>query len=121
MPSPTLLSASSVPASLKPANDVQSLPYARYAMFAIIAILGGGIDLLTKQWVFAWRGYPRADNIYWLWQPVFGIETSLNPGALFGMGAGNSHWFAALSIIAAIGIVAWLTYGRAAHDFWLTI
>lgn len=121
MPSPTLLSASSVPASLKPAKDVQSFPYARYALFAALALVGGGLDLLTKQWVFAWRGFPRADNIYWLWQPVFGIETSLNPGALFGMGAGNSHWFAALSIVAGIGIVAWLTYGRAAHDLWLTI
>lgn len=121
MPSPTLLSASSVPASLKPANVVASIPLARYVMFVSIALIGGGLDLLTKQWVFAWRGYPRADNIYWLLQPYVGIETSLNPGALFGMGAGQSHWFAALSVIAAVGIIAWLTYGRAAIDFWLTI
>lgn len=121
MPSRTLLSASSVPASSKPASVATSVPVARYVLFASLAILGGGLDLLTKQWVFAWRGFPRADNIYWIWQPVFGIETSLNPGALFGMGAGNSHWFAALSVVAAIGIVVWLTYGRAALDLWLTL
>lgn len=122
MPSPTLLSASSVPASLKPAEArAGALPIARYATFAAIALFGGGLDLLTKQWVFAWRGMPRPENVHWLLEPYFGIETSLNPGALFGMGAGNSHWFAFLSVVAGLGIVAWLTYGRAAHDRWLTI
>lgn len=115
------LTASSAPASLKPAETPAVVPLRRYALFAILAALGGGLDLLTKQWVFAWRGFPRADNIYWLLEPYVGIETSLNPGALFGMGAGNSHWFALLSIVAAIGIVVWLTYGRAAHDLWLTV
>ena len=122
MPSPTLLSASSVPASLKPANaEAAAWPIARYATFAAIAVIGGAADLLTKQWVFAWRGFPRADNVHWLIEPYVGIETSLNPGALFGMGAGHSHWFALLSVAAAIGIVVWLTYGRAALDRWLTI
>lgn len=121
MRSPTLLSASGVQANLKPAKDAISLPLARYALFGVIALVGGGVDLLTKQWVFAWRGLPRADNIHWLIEPYFGIETSLNPGALFGMGAGNSHWFALLSVVAAVGIVVWLTYGKAAHDGWLTV
>ncbi len=121
MRSPTLLSASSVQANLKPANVATSAPLARYALFGAIAALGGGIDLWTKQWVFAWRGFPRADNIHWLLQPYFGIETSLNPGALFGMGAGQSHWFAALSVVAAVGILVWLTYGKAALDGWLTV
>lgn len=123
MPSRTLLSASSVPASLKPAESgAAALPLGRYITFAVIALVGGGVDLLTKQWVFAWRGFPRMENdVYWLLEPYVGIQTSLNPGALFGMGAGHSHWFALLSIAAAIGIVIWLTYGRAAEDRWLTV
>jgi signal peptidase II len=122
MRSPTLLTASSVPANLKPAeNRLASQSRRRLVVFAALAMLGGGLDLLSKQWVFAWRGFPRPDNVHWLLEPYVGIETSLNPGALFGMGAGYSHWFALLSVVAAIGIVVWLTYGGAAQDRWLTI
>jgi signal peptidase II len=59
--------------------------------------------------------------VYWLWEPFIGIETSHNPGALFGYGAGNSHWFALLSVVAAVGIVSWLSWGRAVRDRWLTV
>jgi signal peptidase II len=106
---------------LKPAELPRSVPIAGYAIFAAIALLGGALDLISKQAVFAWRGFPREGNVYWLLEPYFGIETSLNPGALFGFGAGNSHWFAVLSIAAAIGITTWLTYGGAARDRWLAV
>ncbi|HTN76596.1 MAG TPA: signal peptidase II, partial [Pirellulaceae bacterium] len=68
-------------------------------------------------------GFPdqHARNIHWLIDGFCGIETSLNPGALFGMGAGQSHWFALLSVVAAVGIMVWLTYGQAYKEFWLTI
>jgi signal peptidase II len=123
MPSRTLLSASSVPANLKPAEaGAATWPVGRYVTFAIIALVGGAVDLLTKQWVFAWRGLPgEARSVHWLIEPYVGIETSLNPGALFGMGAGHSQGFALLSVAAAVGILVWLTYGGAARDRWLTI
>ncbi len=126
MPSPTLLSVLSVPASLKPASKVENAPASvaiRYGIFAALALVGCVADLLSKQWIFAWRGFPMGQErqIYWLIEGFCGVETSLNPGALFGLGAGQSHWFAALSIVAAIGIGIWLTYGKAIHDLWLTI
>lgn len=123
MRSPTLLSASSVPASLKPVDQRAALaaPLVRYVVFGSIALLACATDLLTKQWIFAWRGFPQANNIYWLIEPYVGIETSLNPGALFGMGAGYSFVFATLSVVAMVGIIAWLVWGRAIEDRWMTV
>ena len=50
-----------------------------------------------------------------------GVETAINTGALFGAGAGWGKWFAMLSIVAAIGILAWLFGWGAAEDRWLTV
>ena len=47
-------------------------------------------------------------------------HSSINPGALFGLGAGYSWVFATISIGALIGIFCWLFIWRAARDRWLT-
>ena len=57
----------------------------------------------------------------WLVEGYVGIETSLNRGALFGMGEGGSRYFAFLSIGAALGVVTWLFGLRAARDRLLTV
>ena len=62
---------------------------------------------------------PQAQN--WFIQGVFGIQTSTNPGALFGIGKGLSWLFALLSFVALAGIVLWLFVWRAAFDRWLTV
>jgi signal peptidase II len=94
-------------------------------LFLAIAVIGCAIDLATKQLVFNWRGFPPpfqpAAGEWWLWEPFIGIETAINTGALFGAGAGFGRWFAALSVLAAVGILVWLFWYRAAHDLWLTI
>ena len=115
--------ALSVPASSKAADLGQSstLPWTRYLVFFGITTIGCAIDLLSKHCVFAWRGLPRPDNVWWVWQPYVGIETAVNTGALFGMGAGNGRFFAVLSVAAGIGILIWLFYARAAVDSWLTV
>ncbi len=97
-----------------------AIPRNRYIIFVAVTLLGGGIDLLTKQFVFQWRGLPRPGNEWWLWEPYVGIETAINIGALFGMGAGFGHVFAGLSVIAAIGIALWLFRFGAAKELWLT-
>jgi signal peptidase II len=51
---------------------------------------------------------------------VAGFQTSLNEGALFGMGQGMSLVFAGFSVLAALGIVYWLFVAKAAHDRLLT-
>ncbi len=62
----------------------------------------------------------RTEPPIWLIENVFGFETSLNKGALFGFGQGWTTWFAILSIVAALGIVSWLFWFGAAHDRLLT-
>ena len=47
---------------------------------------------------------------------MFGFQTSLNPGALFGMGQGFWPLFAALSVGAAVGIFVWLFPAGAARE-----
>ncbi len=123
MPSLTRHSASSAPASSKadsPSVVGDAIPRSRYVIFGTVSVLGCGADLLTKQWVFQWRGLPREGNEWWLWEPYVGIETAINLGALFGMGGGYGRLFAGLSILAAIGIVVWLFRFGAAKDRWLT-
>lgn len=97
------------------------VPRNRYVTFAVIAVLGTAADLLTKQAIFAWRDLPGVRDPWWLIEGHVGIETAVNIGAVFGIGAGKGPLFAGLSIIAAIGILIWLFGFRAAHQWWLTI
>jgi signal peptidase II len=89
--------------------------------FVLIAALGTAADLLTKYWVFEWRGMPRHGNEWWLWEGWIGIETATNAGALFGRGRGYGNYFAAFSVVAAAGILVWLFCYRAARDCLLTV
>ncbi|TWT97828.1 lipoprotein signal peptidase [Botrimarina colliarenosi] len=96
------------------------VPPSRYIAFAVIAAAGLAADLVSKEIVFSWPG-KLTGHVDWLWQGHAGIQTSLNEGALFGVGYGQVGLFAAVSVLAAIAIPAWLFAGRAAHDWWLTI
>lgn len=123
MRSLTLRFASSAPTRVSGTSPEISgaVPLSRYLVFFSLAVLGCAADLFTKEWVFAWRGMPGASEVYWLWKPFIGIETVLNPGALFGMGGGWGRVFAGLSIAAALGIPIWLFVYRAAASLWLTV
>ena len=98
-----------------------AVPVNRYAVFFAIAVAGCAIDLVTKTRLFAWLGMPGEKPSYWLWDGVFGFTTSLNEGALFGIGQGQVALFVLLSLVAAGGIVVWLFWTGAAHDWLLTI
>ncbi len=86
-----------------------------------LAILGCTADLVSKELIFRWRGLPRPSNEWWIIEGFFGIETSVNRGALFGMGAGYSWVFASLSVVAMLGIFVWLFVFQAARDRWLNV
>ena len=93
---------------------MRAVPTNRYAIFLLIGGLGCLADLATKHWVFAALGPPGGDT-HWLWKGFCGFQTSLNEGALFGMGQGKVWLFAALSIAAAFAIVYWLFIAGAAQ------
>lgn len=88
-------------------------------LFFAIAGFGLFADLATKEWAFSalgmpgeyrWQEEPELHGVYWVWENVIGFQTSLNEGALFGMGQGRSDLFAFLSIIALIGIIGWILH-----------
>ena len=97
------------------------VPSHRYALFLALAAGGCALDLLTKKWMFDWLGMPGESRGYWMKENVFGFQTSLNEGALFGLGQGGGTLFIVLSLFAVLAILYWLFYRRAAHDLLITI
>jgi signal peptidase II len=93
----------------------------RCAVFLLIAALGLALDLGTKTWIFNRQGMPGVSPPIWLWQDILSLETSLNEGALFGMGQGKQALFVALSAVAVLGIGYWLLWGGAAHEWVLAV
>lgn len=106
---------------IPPQTIPPGIPLSRYAVFALLAIGGGALDLWTKEAIFAWRGLPGERDPWWLIDGYVGIETAVNIGAVFGIGAGAGLFFAAFSVIAAVAILFWLFYIGAARDWWFTI
>src|SRR5688572_16028046 len=95
------------------------VPRSRWWLFYSVAAVGCAADLLTKSWIFNRLGYPARETI-WLVPKVLSLETSLNEGALFGLGQGFTFVFAGLSLLAAAWIIYWLFARGAAKDTWLT-
>ena len=106
--------------------ETSRLPIARLALFMALVVLGVALDLGTKSWIFGRLGVttPRlrgdSDPIV-LIPGIFGLTTSLNEGALFGMGQRMTPLFAALSVLAFCGIGYWLVFGGAGRDRWLVV
>jgi len=97
------------------------VPWSRVVVYFSLALVGGGLDLWTKEAIFRWRGLPGQRDIWWVIDGYFGIETAVNIGAVFGVGAGKGALFASLSILAAGGILIWLFWFQAARSWWLTV
>ena len=101
---------------------MQTVPKSRYVVFLLLMVAGLTIDLLTKWWAFdpaRGLGMPGPDRI-WVWHGILSIETSLNEGALFGLGQGWGVVFITLSAFAVVGIGCWLFVAGAARDWLLT-
>lgn len=98
------------------------VPPSRFLLYAAVALTGAAIDLATKSWIFNWLGFPDRNKAeYFLCDHVFSLTTSLNEGALFGVGQGHSLGFAVLSLLAVVFIAYWLFFSGAAHDWFLTL
>jgi len=100
---------------------LRAVPANRFFVFFSIAVGGCLADLATKYLVFDRLGMPGMKPACWLIPRVLAFQTSLNEGALFGMGQGMVPVFAALSIAAVAGILVWLFYLGAATDRLLTV
>ena len=101
------------------------VPRNRYVWFFLLAILGLTVDLWSKSAVFGQLGYPGGRSawthgFFGDWGSVCFL-TSINEGALWGMGQGYTWLFALLSIVAVAGVSVWLFVYRAANSLWLTI
>jgi signal peptidase II len=98
----------------------------RVALFFLPAVIGLAADLWTKSYMFANHfsaadaaaGYPQRPH--WWAEGIFGIQTSTNPGALFGIGSGYSWLFAGFSVVALLGIIVWVFRFGGFTDRWLT-
>jgi signal peptidase II len=108
----------------KPPQD--GWAWSRGVLFFALLLGGLTADLLTKNWSFTNYFDPELERLhfaqerhYWITE-IFGIQTSTNGGALFGMGQGGSFWFAALSIVFLGLIIAWLFAWGGYRDRWLT-
>ena len=100
----------------------EAVPLSRYIVFFSLTAAGCAADLATKTWMFAQLGMPDPRREpSWIWKDLFGLQTSLNEGALFGVGEGLWPLFAALSMGAAVAIFVWLFAAGAARDWLLTI
>ena len=108
---------------LESISQDKSLLKKRFVLFFCVAALTLLADLVSKSVVFSSFFDPAQDfqmPHFWV-DGMFGIQTSTNPGALFGMGSGYSWLFAILSLIALTGIMLWLFVLGAGYDLFLTL
>lgn len=88
------------------------------AVVLFIFLAGGGLaaDLWTKSYMFAnyWpynqhpNDWPISHAPHWWIDGIFGVQTSTNGGALFGMMQGYQVIFVTLSLLAMVGLLLWL-------------
>lgn len=107
---------------MSPETIPTKLPSNRLPIFGILTAAALTIDLWSKTWAFEKFGLANGSE-WMLNQPWIRFRwfTSLNFGALWGMGQGFALGFAALSVVAFTGILYWLFVKKAAASMWLTI
>jgi signal peptidase II len=90
------------------------------AFFAVAGVAAAA-DLATKSAAFAGLGMPGSGRRVEVVPRILSLETNLNEGALFGMGQGFSAGFAAISLVAIVGIVGLMARPATRQDPWLVL
>ena len=130
------------PVSAPVADPAQAVPHAvsirksslspdRLFVLALISIGGLAWDLWSKHQVFTSLGYPGVlpgPGVQPVWKGQvlgvavqFQLETAFNHGALWGMGQGQTWFFASLSFVA-VGVIAYFVWnGQVTASKWLTV
>lgn len=98
------------------------LPKNRLPIYLVVAVTCLAIDLISKQVAFDTYGLRNGSEWLLTGDAVrFRFFTSLNEGALWGMGQGFAWLFASLSVLAVLGILFLLFVRKAATSMWLTV
>jgi signal peptidase II len=92
-----------------------------WPVFGGVATAAAVLDLVTKRVIFAALGMPGSGDRIVFVPGVFGLETNLNEGALFGMGQGLSWLFATVSVAALAGILALVARPATLASRWLVV
>ncbi|MEZ6063152.1 MAG: signal peptidase II [Planctomycetaceae bacterium] len=100
---------------------MHGVPRNRMVTFGTLTALCVVTDLWSKDAVFSRFGLNAGTDWILDGWVRFRLHTSLNFGALWGMGQGLSSVFALLSVAAFVGIIYWLFIRGAAHSLWLTV
>ena len=90
-------------------------------LFVLLAAGGAILDLWSKWAVFDWLGLPGRVAPSWIVDGVFGFQTAVNIGAVFGIGAGQGAFFAAFSVLAMVGILLWMFRFGGVGSRWLSV
>ncbi len=99
---------------------MNQIPKSRAVLYGVVTVLAAVVDLVSKEVVF--RQFELNRGSEWLldgWLK-FRLFTSLNRGALWGIGQGFALGFALLSVVALLGIWYWLFARGACRSAWLT-
>ncbi len=87
------------------ARPITALRAARaHLRFWSVAVAGVGLDLWSKHWAFATLRQGRSRVLI---PNVLEFHTTLNPGALFGLGASRTGLFVVASLLA-LALVLWM-------------
>lgn len=101
-------------------ESLNRVPRSRVVLYGLLTVFCAAADLISKELVFRQYGVYRGGD--WLldgWLK-FRLFTSLNRGALWGVGQGFALGFAVLSVVALLGIWYWLFARKACRSAWLT-
>ncbi len=93
------------PSAVAPSLSSAARSPMAWLRFLGIAAVGASLDLWTKHWVFSHLGYGIRSRHLILIPGVLMLQTTLNGGAVFGIGDGLSLLFIAVSFIAIAFVV----------------
>jgi len=92
-----------------------------WPLFFAVATAAAAADLVSKKLVFARLGMPGEHPPLTIVPKILVLETSLNEGALFGMGQGMGAVFATVSVAAIAGILALVSRPSTRRDPWILL
>ncbi len=87
-----------------------------WALFTSVVVLTTAADLITKEIAFKNLGMPGTSPGWTVINKMLWWRTSLNEGALFGLGQGMGWLFITVSVAALIGIIFTVSWLRLWHD-----